>query len=453
MDNNNIQSRFLDLYNTLLHTTLVNYNETVDTIRQIEYGIREVLRQNSSNQQIPSPIVRPNSSLFNSNLNGNSNGTGNAYGTGTGNMNTNTSLSDRYRNIANTLNNSNGRQNRQPQNGIYPSGQLSSSINNHQPRTERPMPIFRPLVNMPNRVNTINEEQLPNLLSTMLLYSFQPTNVDNLTPVVVRPTQSEINNATEVIPWDVDLGNDMCPITQESFTVNDHVIRIHHCGHCFKTDAINRWFSTSVFCPVCRYDIRQYNTSSTNDVSRENGDQNEDEDDDDDHSDATDDEQGEEHHDDHSEDMVNDDTTNHATESRNSQDNTTTTTANDNNSTNNTARSNGETNFNALAMDFFNSFTSQLANSNITSTTNSSTTTTTTTGTNSGTTTGTNPSLVSNSQILNNTDISNNIFNMGDIVLEYTIQTHPNSLPLTTSTTDSLQNILRNVINSNFTRR
>lgn len=421
---NNIQSRFLDLYNTLLHNTQINYNHTIDTIRQIETGIRAILTQSNNIPQIPSPIVRQNPTLSHNSMN--------TY--------IDTSLADIYRNTTSTLNNRNSsnyanynsRQNRPYRNDIYYGGHPRSNISTEQTRTDRSVRSRRSHDNIiPNRANTTTEERLPNLLSNILLYSFHPANVDNLTPVVVRPTQSDINNATEVIQWDVDLDNDMCPITQETFTVNDRVTRIHHCGHCFKTDAIIRWFSSSVFCPVCRYDIRQYNNSSTNDTSQENEDtatENETQTETQDETQAE--SQAETVDADHNIDQV----TEHNTESRNSRDDTTTGSVS--NSTNNPAHLIGETDFNSITRDFLNAFTSQLAIPNTTIPTSA-----------------TIPPVYSGSRVLNNADISNNLFNMGDIVLEYTIQTPDNSLPLYGNITDSLHNILRDTFNGSNTRR
>ena len=38
------------------------------------------------------------------------------------------------------------------------------------------------------------------------------------------------------------------------------VIRV--CGHIFKTEDLNTWFRSNCKCPICRYDIRNYNSSS-----------------------------------------------------------------------------------------------------------------------------------------------------------------------------------------------
>ena len=48
-------------------------------------------------------------------------------------------------------------------------------------------------------------------------------NVDNLTPVVVRPTASHIETATERIPFDENMVHTSCPITQSPFQSSDRI--------------------------------------------------------------------------------------------------------------------------------------------------------------------------------------------------------------------------------------
>lgn len=86
--------------------------------------------------------------------------------------------------------------------------------------------------------------------------------------VIVRPTQQQIENATRFITYNSEEPtiNTTCPITIEEFENDEILTQIRHCRHTFRTSAINNWFNSSVRCPVCRYDIRDYRPS-TNDVS------------------------------------------------------------------------------------------------------------------------------------------------------------------------------------------
>ena len=76
--------------------------------------------------------------------------------------------------------------------------------------------------------------------------------------VVVRPTELQINTALETFVYIADEQQNSCPITLEPLQDGDSVCRIRHCNHLFKSSAIRGWFQRNVRCPVCRYDIRDY---------------------------------------------------------------------------------------------------------------------------------------------------------------------------------------------------
>lgn len=73
-----------------------------------------------------------------------------------------------------------------------------------------------------------------------------------------RPTEEQITNATELIPFGEieDPVNDQDPISQVDFGENDEVMCITHCRHLFIESNIRQWFTTHSECPICRYDIR-----------------------------------------------------------------------------------------------------------------------------------------------------------------------------------------------------
>lgn len=73
-----------------------------------------------------------------------------------------------------------------------------------------------------------------------------------LDSVQVFPTAAQIEAGTETLtspPADTS-----CAICQERITSD--ATRIRHCEHVFHRSCVNTWFSMSVRCPVCRYDIR-----------------------------------------------------------------------------------------------------------------------------------------------------------------------------------------------------
>lgn len=85
--------------------------------------------------------------------------------------------------------------------------------------------------------------------------------------VVVRPTEDQIEIATDTVVFDeVDENrNTSCPITLEPFQQGEELCLIRHCSHLFKREALMDWFQRNVRCPVCRYDIRNYVPPQYND--------------------------------------------------------------------------------------------------------------------------------------------------------------------------------------------
>jgi len=108
-----------------------------------------------------------------------------------------------------------------------------------------------------NRVfqNHIRNQSV-NAAATLLSLNV-PTNF--MDPVVVRPTAQQIASATQSVQQPI--ANTVCPICQDTLTNN--AVRITHCNHTYHQSCLNSWFTMSVSCPVCRYDIRGGQTSQT----------------------------------------------------------------------------------------------------------------------------------------------------------------------------------------------
>ena len=119
----------------------------------------------------------------------------------------------------------------------------------------------RPQVRTNVNTRRTDNEDTNNLFNTIdnLIQSLT-VDIENLTPVIVAPTETQINNATELIQYGniENPLNNRCPITLVDFSENDRIRQIIPCGHCFNNRALLRWFTTNCRCPVCRTDIREY---------------------------------------------------------------------------------------------------------------------------------------------------------------------------------------------------
>jgi len=107
-----------------------------------------------------------------------------------------------------------------------------------------------------NRMSSEARQTARDLNLTNILQTF-------FDPIEIYPTQSQIEEATRTVIYSSILqpNNVSCPISLEPFNDTDIVTQIRYCGHIFNTSEINSWFSSHCKCPVCRYDIRNYNAN------------------------------------------------------------------------------------------------------------------------------------------------------------------------------------------------
>ena len=111
------------------------------------------------------------------------------------------------------------------------------------------------------------ELDVADILQTLLTaYQAPPTGIFH-EDVPVVPTNAQIDAGSEVVGTE-DISNDtICAICQhheyrpntadDTLAADASQWRSLHCEHEFHRPCIDRWFSQSVVCPVCRMDIRQ----------------------------------------------------------------------------------------------------------------------------------------------------------------------------------------------------
>lgn len=115
----------------------------------------------------------------------------------------------------------------------------------------------------PSRINTNITEDVTDSEDNDVNIGVQTDNaetLENLSPVIVRPTPLQIIEATSRHLFR-DISNDTiqyrCPIDCVDFEPEDIILRIDHCGHVFRERNIIEWFTMNVTCPLCRCDIRE----------------------------------------------------------------------------------------------------------------------------------------------------------------------------------------------------
>ena len=111
--------------------------------------------------------------------------------------------------------------------------------------------------------DTDMEEASEQLLTNILTNLIRPTNNTSFNePVVVRPTQAQIDSATIIGSATADM-EETCTICQDDIETNTQTRKINACGHVFHKSCIDLWFERNVKCPVCRHDIRTQGGSAS----------------------------------------------------------------------------------------------------------------------------------------------------------------------------------------------
>ena len=123
--------------------------------------------------------------------------------------------------------------------------------------------------NTTNPTNPANPNWTGRQVNTNTNIPVPPNFIPFLNPVNISPSPEQITNSTETITYS-DLPNDnrqrgnICPISHDNFEDNSSIMRIRHCGHYFMANSLQQHFRTSVRCPLCRYDIREYSNNTDN---------------------------------------------------------------------------------------------------------------------------------------------------------------------------------------------
>lgn len=77
-------------------------------------------------------------------------------------------------------------------------------------------------------------------------------------PVIVAPTQEQINISTRLYSATLEDEDINCSICQESYAEGQGVRQIIQCRHKFHQTCLDPWLQRNVHCPVCRFDVREH---------------------------------------------------------------------------------------------------------------------------------------------------------------------------------------------------
>ncbi len=152
-----------------------------------------------------------------------------------------------HNNIHNTNTNANMHTNTRPR--------QSTSYRYNTSRTQQPN------VRVSQTTIPVNDDSSISMLASLFTLFTGDNVLDNLEPVVVRPSHDILASNTEVYIAGEDRCN--CAVCLEMPAVGAEMRKIRGCGHSFHRRCIDIWFQRNVHCPVCRHDVRENTTQSS----------------------------------------------------------------------------------------------------------------------------------------------------------------------------------------------
>ena len=282
MNNSDISTNELIVrYMNFVENNIPLVNEYIDYISNTERHMFDILNYRIQNDIIHEEYINNNNNN-NNNINNNNNNINNDnnHNHNHNNVNNNNNINRANRiNRVNRVNNT-ARHSR-PDINLHTRDQPYNirrhNINNNRARNQFVDTSGNNVIgNLMNIFENLNNDVFNNNVPVNQMNYFNGLhNVSdipqNLNPVIVRPSDSQIANATEISLFS-EIENPLnanCPILVEPFLPTSRVSRIRHCGHCFDSNALEHWFSLNVRCPVCRYDIRTYSPTYTPSLRQE----------------------------------------------------------------------------------------------------------------------------------------------------------------------------------------
>lgn len=141
-------------------------------------------------------------------------------------------------------------------------------MNNIQRTNTEPVQIWQSFTRPVNNTN-IQREHLNNTFVELLTEALI-NQTNRRRPVDgTLLTATQIRNATETmlfseLPTNPNIENYYsCPISYENFVDESEITRLRYCGHYFCRDSIMRWLAINTHCPMCRYDLRNDQTTNS----------------------------------------------------------------------------------------------------------------------------------------------------------------------------------------------
>ena len=94
-----------------------------------------------------------------------------------------------------------------------------------------------------------------NTINRLETIEYVQNDTDNYTENYIDDSKKSLINVSLFDKSSVELNkfdDNFCVICQNDIKINS-IMRILDCSHCFHINCIDRWFTTSMMCPICKF--------------------------------------------------------------------------------------------------------------------------------------------------------------------------------------------------------
>jgi hypothetical protein len=139
-----------------------------------------------------------------------------------------------------------------------PSAQIHNYTLRNRPHIQNYFPSNIQSSSQTNRPRQIhNNIYFTNNLGIQPIQEVEIEDFEEMMDVEVKTILQDVNNSTELEVYKGE-NNSYCIICCEDIC-NSQIVRKINCGHKFHYKCIDEWLETNTKCPICRYDIENYN--------------------------------------------------------------------------------------------------------------------------------------------------------------------------------------------------
>jgi len=128
--------------------------------------------------------------------------------------------------------------------------------------------VSRPVADEPRSRSSTQPRTRAPIHNPYAYFEYTISPIHNTTYTHSGLTSAQIALHTRPLIYDTSMSTNTCPISLDTFQAGDAILEICGCGHIFKETHLRTWLTRNFRCPVCRYDVQTYRSTTQSHAPR-----------------------------------------------------------------------------------------------------------------------------------------------------------------------------------------